>query len=249
MSNTRRATGKPLIVVSQKKLRVERKLANEAGVQKAKYIRELQEKAAEAIASSNALRAKGAALREAAIAAGNSQKPVPVVGIDAGEEVTGVSVDGSTFTRETFYMLACLECGDIDKPLAMPFKSQEARGKWASEHTAGTGHDRWRVTTETRKIQSEPVLSEWIAEDDGWFTEKTQWKNAIYRTKDGQKIDRMNCPHKHKTPDAARACALKAVRVRNDSNRPPTDGWAPAEKLEWSVDEVRALVSEITSKG
>jgi len=46
---------------------------------------------------------------------------------------------------ETFYLLACLECGDPENPLPMPFGSPAERGKWASEHTRATGHDRWWV--------------------------------------------------------------------------------------------------------
>ena len=44
-----------------------------------------------------------------------------------------------------FYLLACRQCGDPDRPLPIPFESPAARGKWASGHTAGTGHDRWIV--------------------------------------------------------------------------------------------------------
>jgi hypothetical protein len=46
---------------------------------------------------------------------------------------------------EVFFLLACLECGDPDRPLVMPFGSAAERGKWASGHTQGTGHDRWWV--------------------------------------------------------------------------------------------------------
>ena len=47
-----------------------------------------------------------------------------------------------------FYMIACRECGDPERPLPMPFGSQAERGKWAAAHTRGTGHDRWLVWTE-----------------------------------------------------------------------------------------------------
>jgi|ERR1035441_3395655 hypothetical protein len=49
----------------------------------------------------------------------------------------------------TFYLLACLECGSPERPLPMPFGDQAERGKWASEHTRGTGHDLWLVWEET----------------------------------------------------------------------------------------------------
>jgi hypothetical protein len=44
-----------------------------------------------------------------------------------------------------FYVLVCRQCGDPDRPLPMPFGSPAERGKWASEHTKATGHDRWFV--------------------------------------------------------------------------------------------------------
>ena len=52
---------------------------------------------------------------------------------------------------ETFYLLACRECGDPEKPLIMPFGSAADRGKWAAEHTRATGHDRWWVHDEVRE--------------------------------------------------------------------------------------------------
>lgn len=52
---------------------------------------------------------------------------------------------------ETFYLLVCRECGDPDDdPVILPFKSAEDRGKWATAHTKGTGHDRWYVKDEER---------------------------------------------------------------------------------------------------
>ena len=57
-------------------------------------------------------------------------------------------------TTETFYLLACLECGDPKRPLPMPFGSPSERGKWASGHTRATGHDRWWVKDEKRTEQA-----------------------------------------------------------------------------------------------
>src|SRR5258706_12749271 len=45
--------------------------------------------------------------------------------------------------QDAFYVLICRECGNGD--LVMPFGSAGERGRWASEHTRGTGHDRWFV--------------------------------------------------------------------------------------------------------
>lgn len=44
-----------------------------------------------------------------------------------------------------FYVLVCRQCGDPDRPLPMPFGTQDERGQWASEHTKATGHDQWLV--------------------------------------------------------------------------------------------------------
>ena len=37
-------------------------------------------------------------------------------------------------------VLVCRECGD---DLVIPFSSYRERGRWAAEHTRGTGHARW----------------------------------------------------------------------------------------------------------
>jgi hypothetical protein len=49
---------------------------------------------------------------------------------------------------ETFYVLVCRECTPL---LPMPFPSPAERGKWASEHTKATGHDKWLVKDEVRE--------------------------------------------------------------------------------------------------
>lgn len=64
--------------------------------------------------------------------------------LDAAEDIVMGRAD-------IFYLLACLECGDPERPLPMPFGGQAERGKWASAHTKATGHDRWRVWTEVRQ--------------------------------------------------------------------------------------------------
>lgn len=55
--------------------------------------------------------------------------------------VTGIPDDDPG----VWYVLVCRDCGDPDRPLPMPFESAAARGKWAAEHTRGTGHDHWLV--------------------------------------------------------------------------------------------------------
>lgn len=48
---------------------------------------------------------------------------------------------------DTWFVIVCRECSpELD--LVMPFESPEARGRWASEHKRGTGHDRWLVLDE-----------------------------------------------------------------------------------------------------
>jgi hypothetical protein len=54
-------------------------------------------------------------------------------------------------TFETFYLLACLQCGNPERPLPMPFGDQAERGKWAAAHTRATGHERWHVWEEVRR--------------------------------------------------------------------------------------------------
>jgi hypothetical protein len=54
-----------------------------------------------------------------------------------------------------FYLLVCLECEvEPTRPSPIPFESAEARGKWAAEHTRGTGHERWWVEDERRAVDS-----------------------------------------------------------------------------------------------
>lgn len=51
----------------------------------------------------------------------------------------------------TWYLLWCLECAPPDDlgnariGCEMPFPSAEDRGRWAGQHTRGTGHDQWHV--------------------------------------------------------------------------------------------------------
>jgi hypothetical protein len=54
-----------------------------------------------------------------------------------------------------FYLLVCRDCGD--GTLVMPFASAAERGKWAAEHTRGTGHDRWRVVDQPRAGEDDPA--------------------------------------------------------------------------------------------
>ena len=50
-----------------------------------------------------------------------------------------------THPRAEFFLIICRECEPQDDPLVMPFPTPEARGRWAADHKAATGHDRWLV--------------------------------------------------------------------------------------------------------
>lgn len=49
-----------------------------------------------------------------------------------------------------FFLLVCRLCGTGD--LVMPFGSPAERGKWAAEHTQGTGHDAWLVADNVEQM-------------------------------------------------------------------------------------------------
>jgi len=49
-----------------------------------------------------------------------------------------------------WYLLVCRECESAERPLPMPFTTAAERGRYAAEHTRGTGHDRWIVLDEER---------------------------------------------------------------------------------------------------
>jgi hypothetical protein len=55
------------------------------------------------------------------------------------------------------YLLTCKVC---DPRASIPFPSQEERGHWASEHTAGTGHDRWVVEDPPFETKGNSEVSE-----------------------------------------------------------------------------------------
>lgn len=48
-------------------------------------------------------------------------------------------------TPQTWYILACRQCGNPGRPLPVPFTSPAERGRWAAGHTRATGHDQWIV--------------------------------------------------------------------------------------------------------
>jgi hypothetical protein len=49
-----------------------------------------------------------------------------------------------------WYVLICREC-DPDLEAPMPFGTPAERGRWAAEHTRGTGHDRWLVVDQPKE--------------------------------------------------------------------------------------------------
>ncbi len=45
-----------------------------------------------------------------------------------------------------WYVIRCLDCDEASgHEVDMPFSSPAERGRWATGHTKGTGHDRWLV--------------------------------------------------------------------------------------------------------
>lgn len=56
---------------------------------------------------------------------------------------------------EFWYVLICRCCNpDLSEALPIPFPTAEARGRWASEHTAATGHDSWAVVDQPKGVSS-----------------------------------------------------------------------------------------------
>lgn len=55
------------------------------------------------------------------------------------------STEPHTPAPTTWYLLRCLVC---EPSLDMPFTSAEERGRWSAAHSAGTGHNQWRVWNE-----------------------------------------------------------------------------------------------------
>lgn len=220
MSNTRRGR-KGIVVTSQKKRKAERRLANEYGKQKQAAVKLAIEKAEEierAVKSSNDLHAIGAAAREA-----------------VWSETRRSEAAMESFRRKH---------QDIDVTITpSPEDKLEDRQRRIAEG---------QPLTEIQAEIFDDILHEtapapaagWQAEDDGWMTPETGWKNAISRVRDGAR-EVLNCPHKHKTPEASRACALKAVRARNNSSVRVMDGWTADVRYPWNDGAVTALVDEL----
>jgi hypothetical protein len=61
-----------------------------------------------------------------------------------------------------FYLLACRDCaaGPSGGPLPVPFTSEAERGRWATEHRQATGHDRWLVWEERRRVVQGTVVQD-----------------------------------------------------------------------------------------
>jgi hypothetical protein len=100
----------------------------------------------------------------------------------------------------------------------------------------------------TVPTENNPVYPLWYAEDNIYEHADIGIKNIIYRMADGNKVDVLVCPHRHRTTDAARACARKAVKARNSSRAPVMDGWTawiPSAEP-WTKERVRAIVGEVT---
>lgn len=60
-----------------------------------------------------------------------------------------------------YFVICCRDCDDAcgGEPTPIPFLTPEARGRWATEHKRGTGHDRWTVIDEPREEPEANVYS------------------------------------------------------------------------------------------
>lgn len=217
MSNTRRGR-KGIVVTSKKRLKTERKLNNEYGIQRARAVKIATERAEElqrAIKSSNDLHAIGAAAREAVWSE----------------------------TRRSEAAMASFRRKYRDIEVTITPNAEDAIEKFGAVAEG--------IAEEVSEFTEEPVpasvTSNWCAEDDGWMTPETGWKNAIFRLKNGVR-EVLNCPHKHKTPEAARACALKAAKTRNNSNAPAMDGYSTDARYPWTDGAITALIDELRAE-
>lgn len=69
--------------------------------------------------------------------------------------------DAGSADKHMIYLLNCRECDEQSgRELVIPFGSPAERGKYASEHTRGTGHDRWFVRDERRPVVAGAVVTD-----------------------------------------------------------------------------------------
>lgn len=206
---------KGIVVTSQKKQKAERRLANEYGKQKRAAVKLAMEKAEEI---------------ERAVKSSNDLHAIGA----AAREAVWSETRRSEAAMESFRR----KHQDIDVTITP--KADDAIEEFGDAEKENEGV----VSEFTGEPVPAPVTTDWAAEGDGWMTPESGWKNAIYRLKNSD-MEVLNCPHKHKTPEASRACALKAVRARNNSSARVMDGWTADVRYPWTDGAVTALVDEL----
>jgi len=221
---------RPVVVTSRKQLKTERRLANEYGKQAQAARRIAEERAEEleqAIRSSSDLHAIGAAAREAAWS--EQRKNEAAMG-SFRRKHQDVEIKITPKSRDT----------------VVAREVEEGRQAHAEVEDQFNAID---SDPEGQLIQGPEitVTTDWAAEDDGWYTPEAGWKNAIFRKKNNTR-EVLNCAHKHKTPDAARACALKAASRRNNSSVRVMDGWTADARYPWTDGAVTALIDELRAE-
>lgn len=92
-----------------------------------------------------------------------------------------------------------------------------------------------------------PVTTDWAAEEGNWYSKESGWKCAIFRLKNGSR-EVLNCPHKHKTPDTARGCALREAMGRNKHADWSDSVWKPDARYPWTDEGIKALIDEVRAE-
>lgn len=92
-----------------------------------------------------------------------------------------------------------------------------------------------------------PATTDWAAEEGNWYSKESGWKCAIFRLKNGSR-EVLNCPHKHKTPDTARGCALREAMGRNKHADWSDSVWKPDARYPWTDEGIKALIDEVRAE-
>jgi hypothetical protein len=92
-----------------------------------------------------------------------------------------------------------------------------------------------------------PVTTDWAADEENWYTPETGWKCAIHRLKNSSR-EALNCPHKHKTPETARGCAMREAMGRNKHSDWSDSVWSVDARYPWTDGRVSALIDELRAE-
>jgi hypothetical protein len=214
-------------------------MANEIGVQRAQAVKSALERAERlqaAIDNSDNPKAVAAAVREAVARPEKSRNEAALARyqkrIDKGQPLNEA--------QEELVLSAAQGALDV------PYDREPAR-QAAREMEDGAEVDKAVLDLLGQDSPAYPTTTDWAADEEGWMTPETGWKRAIYRLKNITR-ETLNCPHKHKTDEAALACALKAAKARNANNAPSMDGWKADPRYPWTEGRVSALIDELRAE-